>query len=61
MATQYEKCGECGCQYESEFLCRVGERRICSMCRWLVAASSKRSPMRKTSEAGTKLRAGVGR
>ena len=56
MATQYERCGECGSEYETEFVRRVGERRICSMCRWLGAAGSQRFAPKKSADAGEKLR-----
>jgi hypothetical protein len=59
MATAYERCGECGCEYESEFVRRIGERRICSMCRWLSAGISKRRVIRKTPESGASPRAVV--
>jgi hypothetical protein len=57
MASQYERCGECGSEYETDFIRRVGERRICSMCRWLGVASSRRSVTQKNPEPGAKLRA----
>ena len=56
MATQYERCGECGSEYEAEFIRRIGERRICSMCRWLGAAGSRRFATKQTTGAGAKLR-----
>jgi hypothetical protein len=55
MASQYERCGECGSEYETEFMRRVGDRRICSMCRWLGAARSRRTATKKSPEAGEKL------
>ena len=57
MAIRYERCGECGSEYETEFVRRVGERRICSMCRWLGVAGSRRCAAKKNPEAGAKLRA----
>jgi hypothetical protein len=57
MASQYERCCECGSKYETEYVRRIGERRVCSMCRWLSAAGSRRFTTKKNSEAGEKLQA----
>lgn len=61
MAASYERCAACGCEYEREFMRRIGERLICAMCLCLRAAGSRRRDALANGSESTKHSAGARR
>jgi hypothetical protein len=61
MAAQYERCAECGNDYDRDYLQRIGERSICSLCRWLRAAGSRSERAKEKAGGGAKPRASARR